>query len=117
MSEMRMELTLLIVRSNTNVGASFPGANFLAGSPKYFGPILHYLRTNSIDIPSDYKLSSMRMEAEYYGIQKIVDHIDFLEAEKKQEDKPERGVCINRKVLTCKGVAWRYLYRPSDLFS
>lgn len=56
------------------------------GSPKYFGPILHYLRTNSIDIPSDYKLASMRMEAEFYGIQKIVDHIDFLEGEKTREE-------------------------------
>ena len=26
------------------------------------------------------------MEAEFYGIQKIVDHIDFLESEKKQCD-------------------------------
>lgn len=33
----------------------------------------------------------MRMEAEFYGIQKIVDHIDFLEAEKKSEDKVQRG--------------------------
>lgn len=27
----------------------------------------------------------MRMEAEFYGIQKIIDHIDFLETEKKGE--------------------------------
>ncbi len=33
----------------------------------------------------------MRMEAEYYGIQKIVDHIDFLESEKKQEDSQPKG--------------------------
>lgn len=65
--------------------------NIFAGSPKYFGPILHYLRTNTIDIPSGYKLSAMRMEAEYYGIQKIVDHIDFLESEKKQEDSQPKG--------------------------
>lgn len=63
---------------------SFPSFSIL-GSPKYFGPILHYLRTNSIDIPAGYKLSSMRMEAEFYGIQKIIDHIDFLESERKDE--------------------------------
>ena len=57
-----------------------------SGSPKYFGPILHYLRTNSIDIPSDYELASMRMEAEFYGIQKIVDHIDYLDTEKNREE-------------------------------
>lgn len=27
----------------------------------------------------------MRMEAEFYGIQKIIDHIDFLESEKKHD--------------------------------
>ena len=56
-----------------------------SGSPRYFGPILHYLRTNVIDIPPNYTLSSIRMEAEFYGIQKIVDHIDYLTAEKQEQ--------------------------------
>ena len=62
-----------------------------SGSPKYFGPILHYLRTSVIDIPPNYTLSSIRMEAEFYGIQKIVDHIDYLTTE-KQEQRGNRDV-------------------------
>ena len=82
---MRMELTSLIVCvHNSQSRHLYPFMSTL-GSPKYFGPILHYLRTNSIDIPAGYKLSSIRMEAEFYGIQKIIDHIDFLESEKKDE--------------------------------
>ena len=41
----------------------------------------------------------MRMEAEFYGIQKIVDHIDFLEAEKKNEDNSQRGEQFWKAVL------------------
>jgi len=62
-----------------------------SGSPKYFGPILHYLRTNSFDIPPDYQLSTLRTEAEYFGIQKIVDHIDYLEDKKRQEESQQPG--------------------------
>lgn len=88
--EMKTELTSLIVSRPVSRLSSL--LTTYAGSPKYFGPILHYLRTNSIDIPSDYKLTSMRMEAEFYGIQKIIDHIDFLESEgKKREDGCMKG--------------------------
>ena len=64
------------------------------GSPKYFSPILQYLRSSVLDIPDGYKLSLMRTEAEFYGIQKIIDHIDFLEAEKKDLDSKKRGLYI-----------------------
>ena len=33
----------------------------------------------------------MRTEAEYYGIQKIVDHIDYLEEKKRQEESQQPG--------------------------
>jgi hypothetical protein len=32
------------------------------------------------------------MEAEFYGIQKIIDHIDFLESEKKTETSKGRVI-------------------------
>ncbi len=89
-SKTRMEPTLSTVSSLNSQEVVMSLVPFI-GSPKYFGPILHYLRTNSIDIPSGYKLSSMRVEAEFYGIQKIVDHIDFLETEKKNDDNLQRG--------------------------
>lgn len=81
-----MELISLTVGESHTITHNIHGHIAFTGSPKYFGPILHYLRTYSIDIPSDYTLSSMRMEAEFYGIQKIVDHINFLEGEKNRED-------------------------------
>ena len=53
-----------------------------SGSPKYFEPILHFLRTNNLEVPPGLSQLSLKDEAEFYGIQKIVDHIDHQEKEK-----------------------------------
>ena len=37
-----------------------------------------------MDVPPDCKLSSIRMEADFYGLQNVVEHINYLE--KKPED-------------------------------
>lgn len=62
-----------------------------AGSPKYFSPILHYLRTNNLEIPSGVNRQSLQLEAEYYGIQKIVDHLKHLEAEKQKAESVDKS--------------------------
>ena len=60
------------------------------GSPRYFRPILHYLRTNNLEFPNSMDKKSLQMEAEYYGVQKIADHIKHLEAEQKLLDTKEK---------------------------
>ena len=71
----------------------------LSGSPRYFEPILHYLRTNNLVIHG-IKLSSLRSEAEFYGIQKIVDHLDHLEKENAAKNEPQKGKNIS-KIFYC----------------
>ena len=83
--------SLLTVRSR-DITIVLPSHFPFTGSPKYFGPILHYLRTNNLEIPSGVSCTSLRDEAEFYGIQKIVDHInDHLEKEKAKRDPPQKG--------------------------
>ena len=65
---------------------------FHTGSPKYFEPILHYLRTNVPEVPPGLSRASLRSEAEFYGIQKLVDHLDHLaEMDKAKNESPKKG--------------------------
>lgn len=68
----------------------------LTGSPKYFEPILHYLRSNSVEVPPGLSRVSLRNEAEFYGIQKLVDHFDQLaEIEKAKSEPPKKGKYVS----------------------
>ena len=58
------------------------------GSPKYFEPILHYLRTNTAEVPPGLSRASLRSEAEFYGIQKLVNHFDQLAEMEKAKSEP-----------------------------
>ena len=84
---------------------SIPYLYCSVGSPKYFDPILHYLRTNSLEIPSGVSRTSLRNEAEFYGIQKIVDHLDHLEKERAKKELPKKGRCalslLNLNLFHC----------------
>ena len=40
-----------------------------------------------MDVPPDCKLSSIRMEADFYGLQNVVDHINYLEKKPKDLSK------------------------------
>ena len=47
---------------------------------------MHYLRTNNLEIPSGLNRQSLQFEAEFYGIQKIVEHLKHLESEKQRKE-------------------------------
>ena len=48
-------------------------------SPKYFEPILNYLRTGEILIDSDVNKEAVLAEAKYFGIQSFVDQFEKTE--------------------------------------
>ena len=74
--------------------SSLPSA-FPLGSPKYFDPILHYLRSGVLEIPPGISRTTLLKEAEFYGLQTIVTRIEHIEAEKKKKpavkSKGEKG--------------------------
>ncbi len=72
---------------------------FHTGSPKYFNPILHYLRTNNFEIPSGVSRQSLQLEAEFYGIQKIVDHLKHLEEEKEKTELKAKSEHLNKQFI------------------
>ncbi|XP_064383119.1 uncharacterized protein LOC135331796 [Halichondria panicea] len=70
------------------------GAYFIDRSPKYFGSILHYLRTNNLELPSALNRQSLQLEAEFYGIQKIVDHLKHLESDKQNAESIKKNAAV-----------------------
>ena len=69
-----------------------------AGSPRYFELILQYLRSNVLEIPTGFSPKILQIEAEFYGIQKIVDHLEH-ERKKKEEVKEQGLYCIGHYSL------------------
>ena len=68
-----------------------------SGSPHYFAPILHYLRCGVLELPPGITRTSLLKEAEFYGLQKIVDHITHVtdgEKKKKEPAKKRRALWI-----------------------
>lgn len=63
--------------------------SFLLGSPKYFGPLLHFLRSGVLEIPPGVSRMALQREAEFYGLSRIVAH--FEEEEKKKNEAAKRG--------------------------
>lgn len=67
------------------------GAYFIDRSPHYFAPILHYLRCGVLELPPGITRTSLLKEAEFYGLQKIVDHITHVaEGEKKKKEPAKK---------------------------
>ena len=52
------------------------GAIMIDRSPKYFKPILNYLRTGEFLIDSDVNKEAVLAEAKYFGIQSLVDQYE-----------------------------------------
>lgn len=86
-----------------------PVIAFSTGSPKYFSPILHYLRTNNLEIPSGVNRQSLQLEAEYYGIQKIVEHLKHLETEKKESESIQKSERNKNNILIHNNYARAYV--------
>ena len=52
------------------------GAFMIDRSPKYFEPILNYLRTGELNIDPNVNKESVIAEAKYFGLQNLVDKFD-----------------------------------------
>ena len=61
------------------------GAYMLDRTPKYFEPILNYLRTKELVIDPNVSMDGVLGEARYFGIQSIVDQIEKLKLAEEQK--------------------------------
>ena len=58
---------------------------FYIGSPKYFGPLLHFLRSGVFEIPPGVTHTALHKEAEFYGLTTVVAYFNQLEEDKKKK--------------------------------
>lgn len=65
------------------------GAIFIDRSPRYFGPILHFLRSGVLDIPPGVSHTSLQREAEFYGLTSVVQYFKDQEEEKRKKNIKE----------------------------
>ena len=63
----------------------------LTGSPKYFSPLLHYLRSGVLEIPPGVSQAALMREAEFYGLQSVMKYFQQLEEEKKKKEAPKKS--------------------------
>ena len=61
------------------------GAYMLDRTPKYFEPILNYLRTKELVIDPNVSMDGVLGEARYFGIQSLVDQIEKLKLAEEQK--------------------------------
>ena len=61
------------------------GAYMLDRTPKYFEPILHYLRTKELVIDPNVSMDGVLGEARFFGIQSLVDQIEKLKLAEEQK--------------------------------
>ena len=69
-------------------------------TPKYFEPILNYLRTKELVIDPNVSMDGVLGEARYFGIQSLVDQIEKLKLaeEQKKSDDPYQHRLLDRIV-------------------
>ena len=61
------------------------------GSPKYFGPLLHFLRSGVLEIPPGVSHTALQREAEFYGLNNVLAHFERLEEEKRKSETPKKS--------------------------
>ena len=61
------------------------------GSPKYFGPLLHFLRSGILEIPPEVSHTALHREAEFYGLKSVVAHFKQLEEEKRKREATKKS--------------------------
>jgi hypothetical protein len=66
------------------------GALFVDRSPKYFGPLLHFLRSGILEIPPEVSHTALHREAEFYGLKSVVAHFKQLEEEKRKREATKK---------------------------
>lgn len=78
-------LTTFSLNSVLSFSQIFPG------SPKYFGPLLHFLRSGMLDIPPDVSHTALQKEAEFYSLTSVVTYCKQLEdEERRKNEKPSK---------------------------
>ena len=74
------------------------GAYMLDRTPKYFEPILHYLRTKELVIDPNVSMDGVLGEARYFGIQILVVQIEKLKLAEEQKKSDERLLFEVRRI-------------------
>ena len=67
-------------------------------TPKYFEPILNYLRTKELVIDPNVSMDGVLGEARYFGIQSIVDQIEKLKLAEEHKKSDERLLFEVRRI-------------------
>ncbi|CAI8046538.1 SH3KBP1-binding protein 1 [Geodia barretti] len=62
------------------------GALFIDRSPRYFSPLLHFLRSGVLEIPPGVSHTSLQREAEFYGLSSVVAYFKQQEEEKRKRE-------------------------------
>ena len=57
-----------------------------AGSPRYFSPLLHFLRSGVLEIPPGVSHTSLQREAEFYGLSSVVTYFKQQEEKKRKRE-------------------------------
>ena len=73
-------------------------AYMLDRTPKYFEPILHYLRTKELVIDPNVSMDGMLEEVRCFGIQSLVDQIEKLKLAEEQKKSDERLLFEVRRI-------------------
>jgi hypothetical protein len=60
-----------------------------AGSPRYFSPLLHLLRSGELEIPPGVSHTSLQREAEFYGLSSVVFKLQEEEKRKREAKDSE----------------------------
>ena len=88
------------------------GAVLFDRDPRYFGPLLNYLRTGVLIRPDDVSLEGLLLEASFFQVTKLEELIaSELEAEAASENSPYQKRYV---VLTVKGAGVKLIEGPVD---
>ena len=63
----------------------------IAGSPRYFGPLLHFLRSGVLEIPPGVSHTALQREAEFYGLSSVITNLKKQEEERRRRNTRESG--------------------------
>lgn len=73
------------------------GAYLIDRSPKYFEPILNYLRSGKLIVEQNTNLEGVLEEAKFYGIEKLVQQLEgLIEAHTLSNNKSSIDVALTR---------------------
>ena len=98
------------------------GAYMIDGNPKYFEPILDYLRRRELVINPNISKDGVLVEAQYFGIQSLVDQIEKIPEAKRVTTVHELNELFDfqdkviQKLLNTKGVIHAVIVVKTEIF-